>query len=45
MEKFGLQETHLDALHGYGSSKLRYPQDALDARNRRIAIVVRTLQP
>ena len=42
MQKAGLQETHLDALHGYGSSKLRYPGDPLDARNRRIAIVVRS---
>jgi chemotaxis protein MotB len=44
MENFGLQESHLEALHGYGSSKPRYPADPLDARNRRIAVVLRHLQ-
>jgi chemotaxis protein MotB len=44
METFGLLESHLDALHGYGSSKLRNPADPLDARNRRIAVVLRHLQ-
>jgi chemotaxis protein MotB len=42
MEASGFPETRLDALHGYGSSRLRYPADPLDARNRRIAIVVRS---
>lgn len=41
MEGAGLRPTQLDALHGYGSSRLRYPDKPLDARNRRIAIVVR----
>jgi chemotaxis protein MotB len=41
MEEFGLDSSHLEALHGYGSSKLRYPNDPLDARNRRIAIIIR----
>ena len=41
METSGLDPTRLDALHAYGSSKLRYPDQPLDARNRRIAIVLR----
>lgn len=41
MESAELESSHLDALHGYGDSRLRYPKDPLDARNRRIAIVVR----
>ena len=41
MEEFGLEASHLEALHGYGSSKLRYPNQPLDARNRRIAIIIR----
>ena len=41
MEAHGFPEARLDALHGYGSSRLRYPAAPLDARNRRIAIVVR----
>jgi flagellar motor protein MotB len=43
MVQFGLDESHLDSLHGYGSSKLRYPDDPYDARNRRIAIVLRNV--
>jgi len=43
MEEAGLDETHLEALHGYGSARLRYPERPLDARNRRIAIVIRHL--
>jgi chemotaxis protein MotB len=43
MEADGLAATKLDALHGYGSSRLRYPDNPLDARNRRIAIVVRSV--
>jgi chemotaxis protein MotB len=41
MEDEGLPPTQLEALHGYGSSRPRYPNDPLDPRNRRIAIVVR----
>jgi chemotaxis protein MotB len=37
----GLSDTQLDALYGYGSSRLRYPDRPLDARNRRIAVVIR----
>jgi len=43
MEADGLPSAKLDALHGYGSSRLRYPDNPLDARNRRIAIVVRSV--
>jgi chemotaxis protein MotB len=43
MVEAGLEESHLDSLHGYGSSKLRYPEDPYDARNRRIGIVLRNL--
>jgi chemotaxis protein MotB len=42
MEEAGLPTTQLEALHGYGSSKPRYPDNPLDPRNRRIAIVVRS---
>jgi chemotaxis protein MotB len=41
MEDNGLPATQLEALHGYGSARPRYPNDPLDPRNRRIAIVVR----
>jgi chemotaxis protein MotB len=41
MEASGLDSRRLDAMHAYGSSKLRYPDQPLDARNRRIAIVLR----
>jgi chemotaxis protein MotB len=40
MEESGLDPTHLEALHGYGSSRMRYPDQPFDARNRRIAIVL-----
>ena len=40
LEESGLDATHLEALHGYGNSRLRYPDQPLDARNRRIAIVL-----
>jgi chemotaxis protein MotB len=42
METAGLPSTQLEALHGYASSRPRYPQNPLDPRNRRIAIVVRS---
>lgn len=41
MERAGLDPSHLEALYGYGSSKLRFPDRPYDARNRRIAIVIR----
>jgi chemotaxis protein MotB len=41
MENAGLPRTQLEALHAYGSSRPRYPENPLDPRNRRISIVVR----
>jgi chemotaxis protein MotB len=41
MEDAGLSNTRLEALHGFGDARLRYPDAPLDARNRRVAIVVR----
>ena len=41
MEEAGLDASHLEALHGYGDSRLRHTGAPLDPRNRRIAIVVR----
>jgi chemotaxis protein MotB len=41
MEAAGLNPNQLDALHGYGSARLRYPERPLDSRNRRIAVVIR----
>jgi chemotaxis protein MotB len=41
METEGMAATQLEALHAYGSARLRYPEQPLDPRNRRIAIVVR----
>jgi chemotaxis protein MotB len=41
MENDGMPPMQLEALHAYGSSRLRYPDKPLDPRNRRIAIVVR----
>jgi flagellar motor protein MotB len=41
MEEIGVPETLLVAVHGLGSARPRYPNDPLDPRNRRIAIVVR----
>jgi chemotaxis protein MotB len=41
MEQAGMKESQLDALHGYGNSRLRYPDRPYDARNRRIAVVIR----
>jgi len=41
MESEGLPPTQLEALHAYGSARLRYPDKPLDPRNRRIAIVIR----
>jgi chemotaxis protein MotB len=41
MEASGLDPSRLEALHGYGSSRLRYPDQPYDPRNRRVAIVLR----
>ena len=41
MEESGLPSKRLEALHGFGDARLRYPDAPLDARNRRVAIVVR----
>jgi chemotaxis protein MotB len=41
METVGLNPDQLDALYGYGNSRLRYPDQPLDPRNRRIAVVIR----
>ncbi|HLG55928.1 MAG TPA: flagellar motor protein MotB [Vicinamibacterales bacterium] len=40
MERFGLQEGQIDAVRGYADTRLRTPDMPLDARNRRISIVV-----
>lgn len=41
MEEAGLPPGRLEALHGFGDARLRYPDAPLDARNRRVAIIVR----
>jgi len=41
MEESGLSPKRLEALHGFGDARLRYPDAPLDARNRRVAVVVR----
>jgi chemotaxis protein MotB len=41
MEEAGLARGRLEALHGFADSRLRYRSAPLDARNRRVAIVVR----
>jgi len=41
MEESGLDAKRLEALHGYGDSRPRYASDPMDARNRRVAVVVR----
>lgn len=40
MEKGGLGAAQVDAVRGYANTRLRYPKDPLDPRNRRITIVV-----
>jgi chemotaxis protein MotB len=42
MESHGLREGQIDAIRGFGDTRLRYPGDALDPRNRRISIVVQS---
>ena len=43
MQRNGLGPTQVEAVRGYADTKLRLPADALDARNRRISILVRHL--
>jgi chemotaxis protein MotB len=40
MERFGLRKGQIDAVRGYADTRLRTPNSSLDARNRRISIVV-----
>jgi chemotaxis protein MotB len=40
MERFGLRVGQIDAVRGYADTRLRTPKQPLDARNRRISIVV-----
>ena len=40
MERFGLRAGQIDAVRGYADTRLRTPDTPLDARNRRISIVV-----
>jgi chemotaxis protein MotB len=40
MEKFGLRRGQINAVRGFADTQLRTPEQPLDARNRRISIVV-----
>jgi flagellar motor protein MotB len=40
MESHGLRQRQIDAVRGFADTRPRYPNDPLDARNRRISIVV-----
>jgi chemotaxis protein MotB len=40
MERFGLRQGQIHAVRGYADMRLRTPDEPLDARNRRISIVV-----
>ena len=40
MERFGLRAGQINAVRGYADTRLRTPDAPLDARNRRISIVV-----
>jgi len=42
MESHGIREGQVDAIRGFADTRLRYPNDALDPRNRRISIVVQS---
>jgi chemotaxis protein MotB len=42
MEVHGLRRGQVDAVRGFADTRLRYPDDSLDARNRRISIVVQS---
>jgi chemotaxis protein MotB len=41
MEESGLDPKRLEALHGYGDARPRYADNPMDARNRRVSVVVR----
>jgi chemotaxis protein MotB len=45
MEGAGFDPRRLEALHGYGDARLLHPDDPLDARNRRVALIVRYTIP
>ena len=40
MERSGLHAKQITGVRGYADTRLRYPDQPLDARNRRISIVV-----
>ena len=40
MEGAGLQPHQITAVRGYADTRLKYPEEPLDARNRRVSIVV-----
>ena len=42
MERHGLRSGQIDAVRGFADTRLRYPDDSLDSRNRRISIVVQS---
>ena len=42
MESHGLRQRQIDAVRGFADTRLRYPNDPLDPRNRRISIVVQS---
>ena len=42
MEGHDLREGQVDAIRGFADTRLRYPDDSLDPRNRRISIVVQS---
>jgi chemotaxis protein MotB len=42
MASHGLRPGQIDAVRGFADTRLRYPADTLDARNRRISIVVQS---
>ena len=41
MEESGFDPQRLEALHGYGDARLLHPDNPLDPRNRRVALIVR----
>jgi chemotaxis protein MotB len=41
LESGGVSASQVEALHGYADARLRHPDDPLDPRNRRVAIVLR----
>jgi chemotaxis protein MotB len=45
MEESSFDVRRLEALHGYGDARLLHPDDPLDPRNRRVALIVRYLAP